>query len=399
MVAVDSRERERRCGISKREAGHASDAIGVGVLYDAVGIGMAAYRRAAFRVTTIAPPFRLRPQSLVLVTHRRETDVPVAASLLYFRSKLWRHRSPRMSFAARDDMFLPGFFAGFPPDLPTAGRKLLFPVGIGHWLPRVEVHPLPSASVARLGEVVRARSDEGVIDVLGPEEAAAFAARAAACRLPEPARAGDLVRGEYADLLWRPVSRSDRAAVGMQAFWSRRAARAARDFRSLVELVRAGGVLVLFPEGRPSPDGEIGPVQRGLSALVRRAQPHELLPVALAYDPLTRGRTRLVVAIGPPAPTPVDRIEDETLALLRRTMPLTVGQVVSASLAAKRDARGLAAEAVEEARVAGRPVEPDLVDPRRGERRLAEALAIAERKRDAVSLLAREYGSAREGSG
>ncbi|MBD0317592.1 MAG: 1-acyl-sn-glycerol-3-phosphate acyltransferase [Thermoleophilia bacterium] len=371
----------------------------MGILYDAVGTGMAVYTRAAFRTTAIAPPLRLRPRSLIVVTHRRETDVPVAASLIYFRSRLWRHRFPRMSFAARDDMFLAGFFAGFPAKLPTPARALLFPIGIARWLPRVQVHPLRSATVARLGEVVRVRREEPVTEVFEPPEAAAFAARAAACGLSQPIRAGDLLRGEFADLLWRPVSPSDPVSAGLDAFWSRRAAQSARDFRNLVELVRAGGVLVLFPEGRPSPDGAIGPIQRGVAALVRRAEPRELLPVALAYDPLTRGRTRLVVAIGPPAATPVDRIDDETLALLRRTMPLTVGQVVSASLAAKRDARGLAAEAVEEARVAGRPVEPDLVDPRRGERRLAEALAVAERKRDAVSLLAREYGSAREGSG
>ncbi|MDQ3866487.1 MAG: hypothetical protein M3304_06615, partial [Actinomycetota bacterium] len=319
----------------------------MGVLYDAVGTGLALYTRAAFRLTAIAPPIRLRPRSLILVTHRRETDVPIVASLLYFRSQLWRHRFPRMSFAARDDMFLPGFFAGFPPKLPTVARTLLFPIGIAPWLSRVQVHPLRSATVARLAEVVAVRREERVTDVLERSEAAAFAARAAACRLSEPVLARDLLRGEYADLLWRPVSPSDPVAAGLDAFWSRRAAQAARDFRVLVELVRAGGILLLFPEGRPSPDGAIGPVQRGVSALVRRAEPRELLPVALAYDPLTRGRTRVVVAIGAPAPTPVDRIDDQTLALLRRTMPLTVGQVASASLAATRHADALATDAVE----------------------------------------------------
>jgi hypothetical protein len=365
------------------------------MLYDAVGVGMRAYGRVAFRVIPLGAPFRLRPRSLIVVTHRRETDIPVAAPLLYFGSQLWRNRSPRMSFAARDDMFLPGFFAGFPPDLPAAARKLLFPVGIARWLPRVEVHPLRSASVARLGEVVRERRSDPVEDVLPPEEAAAFRARAAARGIPPPARTGDLLRGEYADLLWRPVTPSDPAAASLDGFWSRRAAQAARDFRSLVELVRGGGILLLFPEGRPSPDGEIGPVQRGLSALVRRAEPREVFPVALAYDPLTRGRTRVAVALGPPTSTPLERTEDETLALLRGRMPLTAGQVVAEALTAKRDADAVVAEAVEEARSSGRPVEPELLEPRRRARRLDEALVAAERKPDAVLFLAREYRSAR----
>ena len=365
------------------------------VLYDVVAAGMWTYSRAAFRVTTLAPPFRLRPRSLILVTHRRESDVPVVSPQIYFGARLWRNRSPRMSFAARDDMFLPGFFAGFPANLPTPARRLLFPVGIARWLPAVEVHPLRSASVARLGEVVRARANEPLAAMLAPAEASAFLARAASVGLRAPVRAADVLRGEYADLLWRAVSPADAAGIGAEAFWSRRAAQAATDFRAVVELVRSGGVLVVFPEGRPSPDGEIGPLQRGIAALVRRSEPEEILPVALAYDPLTRGRTRVAVAIGPAEPPPAEPIEALALALLRRTMPLTAGQIVAESVSAGRAAAPLAAEAVDEALSVSRPIEPDLLDRRRRARRIGEALAAAEGAPPAVAFLAREFRSAR----
>jgi len=339
------------------------------LLYQAVAGGMWAYSRAAFRVAVVGPRrLQIPPGTLILVTHRKETDVPVLCPPLWRRAELWRRPA---AFAARDDMFLPGFFAGFPPELPLRARRALFGIGVGHWLPRVRVHPIRSASVARLGEVLRERPDAPLPD------GDAFHARAAGLGLPEPERAGDVLRGEYADLLWRPVGPEDPAAAGLEGFWELRALRAAEDFRRLVGVVRGGMPLVLFPEGRPSPDGEIGPIQRGLGALVRRARPPAFLPVGLAYDPLARGRTRVVVAFGDavePGPDP----EGQALELLRRAMPVTAGQLVAAG--AERDEGG-----------DGRPADPALGDPGR----IEEARAQAERRPGELPFLAREYASAR----
>jgi 1-acyl-sn-glycerol-3-phosphate acyltransferase len=370
-------------------------------LYDAVALGMWAYSRATFRVTTIGRRrFDLPPGTLIVVTHRRETDVPLICPPLYFRGRMWGpNRARRMHFAAREDMFVPGFFAGFPPDLSPRLRRFLFPVGVGRWLPVVDVHTLRSATIARLGEVLRARRDEPLAGVLAPEELEAFRLRAAACGVSVPARAGEALRGEYADLLWRPVTPADPVAAGLDRFWSARAAAGAADFRTLVELVRGGGVLVVFPEGSPSPNGEIGPVRRGLAALVRRARPSAFLPVALAYDPLVAGRTRVFVALGDVVEPPAD-IEAGTLALLRGTMPLTCGQVVANVLAERGGGwavggEALLADAVDDARRTGRAIEPDLLDVATRAKRLEEALAAARSRPDDVAFLAREYGSAR----
>jgi len=357
-------------------------------LYDGVACGMWAYSQVAFRVTTLGPErFDLPPGTLIVVTHRRESDVPLICPPLWFRGGMWgRNRVRRMHFAAREDMFLPGFFAGFPPDLAPRTRQLLFPVGAGRWLPVVDVHSLRSATVARLGEVLRARRDEPLAEALAPEELEAFRERAAACGASLPARAGEALRGEFADLLWRPVTPADPVAAGLERFWSARAAAAAADFRALVEHVRAGGVLLVFPEGRPSPDGEIGPLQRGLSALVRRARPSAFLPVALAYDALVVGRARVCIALGDVVEPPADP-DAGTLALLRRTMPLTCGQLVAAGVPVD--------DAIEEARAAGRPVEPGLLDATARAKRLDEARAVAPSRPDAVAFLALEYRSAR----
>jgi Acyltransferase len=367
----------------------------VGPLYDAVGVGMWAYSNAAFRVVALGPRrFRLEPRTLIVSTHRRETDVPVIGPLLYFGGRLWRHRDERMSFAARDDMFLPGFFAGFPPDLSPRVRRLLFPIGVRRFLPRVQVYPISSASVARTGELLHSRRESPLEEVVPVAVADEFRSRAADRGLPPPRRSGDALRGDYADLLWLPVTREE--APDLDGFWGARAATASANFRRLVDLVRGGGSLLVFPEGRPSPDGEIGPLRRGLAALVRRAKPEWFLPIALAYDRLRRGRTRVVVTVGPRVEPPTENVEEATLELLRRSTALTCGQYVAHELLSGRDpdAQGLR-HAVEEARSEQRPVDPELLDSTQLRIRLVEAMAAAKRRPGELPLLAREYASAR----
>ena len=68
-------------------------------------------------------------------------------------------------------------------------------------------------------------------------------------------------------------------------------------------------------------------------------KPRAIRPLALAYDPLVRGRTRVHLALGEPVEPPPDDVEGALLALLRLTMPLTCGQVVAARLRGRRGRR------------------------------------------------------------
>jgi hypothetical protein len=371
-------------------------------LYDAVAHGMWAYSKAAFRVETLGPErFRLEPGTLIVVTHRRESDVPLICPPLYFRAALRRNVGDRMHFSARDDMFLRGFFAGFPPDLPRWARRILYPLGVARWLLGVQVHPIRSASVARLGEVLRTRPEAPLGELVPAETVEAFRARAAAVRRPEPVKAGDALRGDFADLLWRPVSPGDGVRDGLESFWSGRAARAAGEFRALVELLRSRGTLIVFPEGRPSPDGMIGPIRPGIGALLRRGRPERIQPMALAYDPLVRGRTRVFITLPEPVPPPASEVDRALLTLMRRAMPLTAGQFAAHRLSEGAEADPAAldwelAAAVECAQGANRPVEPSLLAESTRRRRLAEALAVAPAKPEAIRFLAREFRTARQ---
>jgi len=371
-------------------------------LYDAVARGMWTYAHTAFRVEKLGQKhFRLEPGTVIVATHRRETDVPILAQGLYFSADLRRKPGDRMKFAARDDMFLPGFFAGFPEGLPVWARRALYPVSVARGLRAVRVYPIRSAKVARLGEVLRARPTAALEELLPEEHAAALRARAAELGLPAPLTAGDVVRAEYADLLWRAVEPQDLPHGDLSEFWGRRAAEAVRDFRTLVELMRAPGTVLVFPEGRPSPDGEIGPLRPGVGALLRRGQARLVRPLALTYDPLVRGRTRVFVAQPEPVAPPEADVEAALLGLMRRSMPLTAGQYAAYRLVEGARAnpgeleRGLT-QAVEAAQAEGRPVEPLLLTADSRRRRLGEALAVAPRKPETLPYLAREYTSARE---
>ena len=160
--------------------------------------------------------------------------------------------------------------------------------------------------------------------------------------------------------------------------------------------MREGKSLVVFPEGRPSPDGELGPLRRGLDALVRRGKPERILPVTLAYDPLVRGRTEVVVVFAETMPPPHGGLEGAVLARLKKQTALTTGQFVAHELNAGREPHPAAfAAELESSRALGRPIDPALVDPRRRAAKLAEARAAAEAKPAELPFLAKEFESAR----
>ncbi len=367
-------------------------------LYDAVAAGMWAYTHAAFRVRSLAPErLRVRPGTILAITHRRETDVPLVCPPLFYGSPMCVEHSLRMSFAARQDLFEPGFFAGFPKAVPAPLRRLLWRLDIARYLHVLTLLPVRSAAVIRLVDVVRL-DPELAVEACPPELVRDLRRRAAELGLPDPRLAGDLDRGEYGDLLWRTFTKAELGGERFESAWRRHGAAAASDFRVLVEELNGGGVLLLFPEGRPSPDGEIGPIQRGLKALVRRGRPRWIQPIGIAYDPLVRGRTHAFVSFGEPFPTPEEDAEAVVLDRLKLAVPLTAGQVVAAALAAGDEPSATAlGEALEAALADGRNVAPELLTSQGRARRLAVAAEAARgAPRSVLEFLAREYRSARD---
>jgi 1-acyl-sn-glycerol-3-phosphate acyltransferase len=352
-------------------------------LYDLGAYGLAAYARARFRVRALGARFELAPRTLVVSSHRSDDDVPVLVACLYPQAHgRWR-RNAQLHFAVRDDLFVPGFFAGYPKRLPAPLRRALYRLDVGRVLrTQLPCHPIRSATHLRLAELLREHPDEPLAELLPEQLAAAFGA----------ARTGrDALRAAHAQELWRVVTPEELDTPAAAGAWARRRAGALDDFRELVDVIRNGDSLAIFPEGRPSPDGEIGPILDGVTAIVRRSQPERIVAIAPAYDPLVRGRTHAFLGIsGPQAPT-YDGCE--ILALLRRTTPLTVGDSVAAALADRADPERRLAEDVEAARSQGRPYEPELDDPE--VRRTRVAVAVGAARGHPLERLVRTHRSAR----
>jgi len=345
--------------------------------YDLVALGGTIATRTRFDVRNLTPPFRLPPRSFLLFPHRSDWDIPLTMNI-YWPGRMWRDQ--RLVFVARDDMFLPGFVGGYPPALPLAARRLLARLDVGRGLRALRLAlPVTNPTRARLVEVAR---DDPALQLaeLPDEAAAALRARAARLRRPQPRTLADVLDGAYIDLLWRTCERAE--LPGLDGFWGRRQVRARRDLEALVAHVRGGGTLALYPEGRPSQDGTIGPLQRGLALLVRRAEPELLVPGGLAYDPLGRGRTRAYLTLGRPFAPPERDVEPSVLRALRSTLPLTPGQ-----LAAHAELHGLDAAQID---LDVRPAEPRLREL------LPDAVAAARAApRPLLERLDREFTSAR----
>jgi len=281
-------------------------------LYGAVGAGMAAFARIAFRLHVVGD-LRLEPGTLYVVTHRSHLDVPVLCGALYPRARRQRRELPW--FAVRDDLFLPGFFAHLAPG------RLPLSLGIGGVLAgRLRCVPVRPATRMRLVDLCRAQPE---LPIGALPYAPELRRRALHHRLPQPAQAGDVLASRYADLLWRLVEREQAPAA--RAAWEARLGQARHDLERMIELLRAGESLVVFPEGTPSRDGRVGSVRRGTRLLVRRGRPRRIVPIALAYR---RGRPRTaVVRVGEAVPPPAADVELRIYDLLRAT----AGEVVRAA--------------------------------------------------------------------
>lgn len=350
---------------------------------------MYAYSNSAFRMRVVVPEGeRIEEGTLYLAAHREETDVPLICGSYYFAARVWRQAAPRLHFAARDDLFEPGFFAGFPPDQPRAVRRALHGISIRAPLGRVHVHPITSATTMKLAQALAAIEPSTSIEIALPIEFGdMLRARALELGRDEPETVGDVQGPDYVDLLWKSVGVDDLPAEPFRQVWAARATAATGDLRQIVSVIRSGEALLLFPEGRPSPDGTLGPLQRGMGAILRRGRPEQLRVFGLAYDPLTIRRTKVVLSVGSPVEPPRSR-EPDLLPALARGIAVTTGQVVSttllgrladgASVISPAEVEATLVQAIIDAREAGRVVDPDLEDRISRRRALSDALRAAE---------------------
>lgn len=305
-------------------------------LYDIVGTGMWAVTRARFEVQVLGGPIpRVAPGQLWVATHRAETDVPLIGGLLMIRGGMWRRGVvPRVHFAARDDLFEAGVVsAGL--QLPGPLAQAAWPLSLGPWLSRVRAHPIRRPTGLKLSQALDGLDAMlPLSDVLTPEVIAQFVQRAAVVGRRPPETVAQARDATFARQLWQDVTIADLDTPIGRGVWRTHVARAAGDLRRLIDLVRCGEPMMVFPEGRVSPAGGIGPVGDVLDLIVRRGAPTAVLPVGIAYDPLRPGRATVAVSVGPPIAAGKGSIGPPALDRLRTATPITVGQIVARELMA-----------------------------------------------------------------
>ena len=369
---------------------------------DPVALGMTAYVRTSFRVRVFGlENLRVEPGQIFAPSHRSDNDVPLLITVLYPTwSKAVAEGAPWPTFAAMVELFLPGFFAGYPAGLPLTLRRALWPYQPGGVLRRhLQCVPVREPGRMRLQEFLRHAAPTPLEELLPGEVLEALSARAATLGQPRPAHAADILSGGYADLLCTYVERD--STPDPSDAWRAHGRAAVGDFRRLAESLAAGGSVILFPEGQLSSNGDIGRLQPGLASLARRGNARRVQPVALAYDPLVSGRTRAYVAFTEPIEPEQGRILAAVEGAIRAATPLTPGQLAASALlnggASPAAFRRAGEEAIGRAREEGRPLEPALLGSGR-ERALSDALSRARRRGPSdplIQRLARELASAR----
>jgi 1-acyl-sn-glycerol-3-phosphate acyltransferase len=335
-----------------------------------VAAGMTVYIRLRLRPRVFGlERLRLEPGTIVAPNHRSDNDVPVLVAALYPRWARAASRGlPWPTFATDDHALQRGFLAGYPEHIPLWLRRVLWPINVGGVLERnLQCVAVREPLRMRLAEILRADPCMALDGQLPPELRAALARRAAERRRPPPEQAGDVLRGEYADLLWTPVERDDVAC--RSEVWRDHLRAAIGDFGQLAQTLRSGGLVVIYPEGELSADGRIGTLRPGVASLARRGRARWVQPVATCYDPLAGPRPRVYVSVAPPiVPEPGRLLRDMSTAL-RRATPLTPGQIVAWQVTrgatSPAELETVASDWIGRARADGRPIEPALEGPER----------------------------------
>ena len=215
---------------------------------------------------------QVQPSTILAVNHRTDNDVPLLVTSLWHPWRNLRQGGlPWPTFAADDHAFFRGFVAGYPGGLPLALRRLLWPVRVGGVLERrLQCVPVGEPGRMLLVELLRDDPTQPIDDHRLPVElVSALRERATQLRTGTPTIGADVLHGGFADLLWtdlEPDQTSD-----FETAWRNYARSALKDFRRLADALRAGGVVVIFPEGELSLDGRIGPLHPGFASLARRA--------------------------------------------------------------------------------------------------------------------------------
>jgi len=247
--------------------------------------------------------YHASPSTLVTINHRRDLDILIIAPVLHLKKTLFKD-SLRLHFVARDDLFEPGFLTShflFPWPAGKQFHKLNI-AGVMHTL---RAYPISSVMYKRFGALMRdalkAAGDIPLQDVVKDPYL-----RDAAGRLKRHVQSDldTITLAEFLGYDYRVLHEtfSDVGVLkeGMaKVVRTHSLQRIDEQLKVFADILDGGGICLLAPEGRLSPDGRFWPVKSGLHRLLSLTSvPVTILPVNATYDFMTRKRMRIYVDIG-----------------------------------------------------------------------------------------------------
>ncbi|APZ42470.1 1-acyl-sn-glycerol-3-phosphate acyltransferase [Acidihalobacter ferrooxydans] len=342
-----------------------------------------------------AEHLRHAPGALVLSNHRRDSDGPLLGGVLMHPEGL-RFKGVEPFFIAREDLFRPGFLGQYLQDYPRPLR-LLRHLPLAGALSAIQLRPLRRIPEYSLGEVLtdvlEQLGDRPLAQTLRPawvqRVAHALGRDAAVLRVSDALRAPRALR--YQTHAFRRLTRATfRALLPYQR------SVIAGQLQAFAHLVEDGATILLEPEGRISPDGRFHRPRQALHYLLNASTrtPH-ILPVAITYDFMRPGRTRVLVRFGPPLHGLSGQSRRATDATVARAVlglwtvcasQLTGYYLLHHDAPTTRDALSAAlahwfTEIAQRCARLGVPLDPLLADPKGRQRRARECAAWSLRAR------------------
>lgn len=247
------------------------------------------------REVVIPENFALAAGSLIASNHQRDVDGPMLGLVLARRHGLRFQGTPPF-YATREDLFRPGILARLTVHWPRPLSALLGHISLAWFFPLGRTEPMRRVREFTLGEALHALLDAGMRDAdcsallnaRGQRELGARHATLAACI----DRANPATLENWWGLRRLKVATLKTIAPAFRATIDAQLARFARR-------LDRGGCVYFSPEGTISMDGHFSRARAGFFRLVRLAAEQPWVqPMALGYDTLGPGRSRVVVRIG-----------------------------------------------------------------------------------------------------
>lgn len=294
-------------------------------------MGFDVWIRMAYRREIVMPDdFRLVPGSMIASNHQRDVDGPMLGTVLVCRHGL-RFRHPLPFFATREDLFRPGILARLTVHWPRPVSTLLGHVSLAWFFPLGRAEPMRRVREFTLGETLHALMQAGMgesrcdtlLNARGLRELDAGHSSLAQCI----ARANPAVLEEWWGLRRLKVVTLESIAPAFRAAVDAQLAHFARR-------LDRGRCVYFSPEGTISMDGHFSRIRAGFFRLARLAATQPWVqPMALGYDTLGPGRSRVVLHIDQcfRADTTLDRrpFDAALRGKILRLVPITPSHLLS----------------------------------------------------------------------